>query len=128
LALNKIMREKYSVKSMKFINREKVKNLTGKRFWNRTQNFGSYIYKVLKQVHPDIKISDKAMFIMNGFVYEIFDRIAIGASIFASHNRKSIISSREIQSSVRLILKGHLSKHATSEGRKAVDKYLRLGR
>merc|ERR1711964_678641 len=38
-------------------------------------------------------------------------------------NKKSTISSREIQTSVRLILPGELAKHAVSEGTKAVTKY-----
>ncbi|GAA6048910.1 hypothetical protein NBRC10513_003142 [Rhodotorula toruloides] len=40
----------------------------------------------------------------------------------ASYNKKSTIS-REIQTSVRLILPGELSKHAISEGTKAVTKF-----
>lgn len=45
------------------------------------------------------------------------------ASKLASYNKKSTISSREIQTSVRLILPGELSKHAISEGTKAVTKF-----
>ena len=41
----------------------------------------------------------------------------------AAYNKKSTISSREIQTSVRLILPGELAKHAVSEGTKAVTKY-----
>ena len=40
----------------------------------------------------------------------------------ASYSKKSTISSREIQTSVRLILPGELSKHAISEGTKSVTK------
>ena len=83
----------------------------------------SYIYKVLKQVHPDTGISNKAMLILNSFVNDIFERIASEASKLASYNKKSTISSREIQTSVRLILPGELSKHAISEGTKAVTKF-----
>lgn len=35
----------------------------------------------------------------------------------ASYSKKSTISSREIQTSVRLILPGELAKHAISEGK-----------
>ncbi|SCZ99523.1 BZ3500_MvSof-1268-A1-R1_Chr3-1g06062 [Microbotryum saponariae] len=79
--------------------------------------------KVLKQVHPDTGISNKAMLILNSFVNDIFERIATEASKLAGYNRKSTISSREIQTSVRLILPGELSKHAISEGTKAVTKF-----
>lgn len=40
----------------------------------------------------------------------------------AAYSKKSTISSREIQTSVRLILPGELAKHAISEGTKSVTK------
>ncbi|QRW20475.1 Core histone H2A/H2B/H3/H4 [Rhizoctonia solani] len=39
------------------------------------ETYSSYIYKVLKQVHPDTGISNKAMAILNLFVNNIFKRI-----------------------------------------------------
>ena len=83
---------------------------------------------VLKQVHPDTGISNKAMAILNSFVNDIFERIATEASKLASYSKKSTISSREIQTSVRLILPGELSKHAISEGTKSVTKFSSSGK
>ncbi|KAH9823109.1 histone-fold-containing protein [Melampsora americana] len=94
-----------------------------KRSKTRKETYGIYIYKVLKQVHPDTGISNKAMLILNSFVNDIFERIAGEASKLATYNKKSTISSREIQTAVRLILPGELSKHAISEGTKGVTKY-----
>ncbi|KAG8708267.1 histone H2B [Ceratobasidium sp. 428] len=94
-----------------------------KRKKSRKETYSSYIYKVLKQVHPDTGISNKAMAILNSFVNDIFERIATEASKLASYSKKSTISSREIQTSVRLILPGELSKHAISEGTKSVTKF-----
>ena len=45
------------------------------------------------------------------------------ASRLAHYNRRSTITSREIQTAVRLLLPGELAKHAVSEGTKAVTKY-----
>lgn len=89
----------------------------------RRETFSIYIYKVLRQVHPDTGISSKAMSIMNSFVNDIFERIAAEASRLAQYNKKSTITSREIQTAVRLLLPGELAKHAVSEGTKAVTKY-----
>ncbi|EEB93403.1 hypothetical protein MPER_07943, partial [Moniliophthora perniciosa FA553] len=94
-----------------------------KRKKARKETYSSYIYKVLKQVHPDTGISNKAMAILNSFVNDIFERIATEASKLATYSKKSTISSREIQTSVRLILPGELAKHAISEGTKSVTKY-----
>ncbi|CAJ0636596.1 648_t:CDS:2 [Entrophospora sp. SA101] len=82
----------------------------------RKETYSSYIYKVLKQVHPDTGISNKAMSILNSFVNDIFERISGEASKLAAYNKRSTISSREIQTAVRLILPGELAKHAVSEG------------
>ena len=82
-----------------------------------------YIYKVLKQVHPDTGISSKAMSILNSFINDIFEKIATETATLARYNKKPTVTSREIQTAVRLILPGELAKHAVSEGTKAVTKF-----
>ncbi|KAM4035546.1 histone H2B 1.2 [Anomaloglossus baeobatrachus] len=94
-----------------------------KRRKSRKESYAIYVYKVLKQVHPDTGISSKAMGIMNCFVGDIFERIAGEASRLAHYNKRHTITSREIQTAVRLLLPGELAKHAVSEGTKAVTKY-----
>ena len=94
-----------------------------KRKKKRKETYGIYVYNVLKQVHPDVGISSKAMSIMNSFVNDVFDRIANEAQRLGKYNQKKTISSREIQTAVRLLLPGELAKHAVSEGTKAVTKY-----
>jgi len=89
----------------------------------RKESYSIYIYKVLKQVHPDTGISSKSMSIMNSLVNDVFERLASEAARLAKYNRKSTISSREIQTAVKLLLPGELAKHAISEGTKAVTKY-----
>lgn len=86
----------------------------------RKESYAIYIFKVLKQVHPDTGISSKAMSIMNSFVKDIFERIAAESSSLAHYNKRSTITSREIQTAVRLLLPGELAKHTVSEGTKAV--------
>ncbi|XP_071469877.1 histone H2B type 1-C/E/F/G/I-like [Marmota flaviventris] len=93
-----------------------------KRKRSRKESY-SYVYKVLKQVLPDTGISSKAMGIMNSLVNDIFERIAGEASRLAHYNKRSTITSREIQTAVRLLLPGELAKHAVSEGTKEVTKY-----
>ena len=95
----------------------------GKKKSKRTESYSSYIYKVLKQVHPETGISKKAMSIMNSFINDIFERVATEAGRLARYNKKATLSSREVQTAVRLVLPGELAKHAVSEGTKAVTKY-----
>ncbi|XP_049379831.1 histone H2B-like [Solanum stenotomum] len=94
-----------------------------KRAKKSVETYKIYIFKVLKQVHPDIGISSKAMGIMNSFINDIFEKLAQEASRLARYNKKPTITSREIQTAVRLVLPGELAKHAVSEGTKAVTKF-----
>ena len=58
-----------------------------KRKRSRKESYSVYVYKVLKQVHPDTGISSKAMGIMNSFVNDIFERIKTSARL--SHPGRS---------------------------------------
>ncbi|CAK9182303.1 unnamed protein product [Ilex paraguariensis] len=94
-----------------------------KRVKRSSETYKMYIFKVLKQVHPDIGVSSKAMVIMNSFINDIFEKLAQESSKLARYNKKPTITSREIQTAVRLVLPGELAKHAVSEGTKAVTKF-----
>ena len=89
----------------------------------RKETFNSYIHKVLKQVHPETGISKKGMMVMNSFVNDIFDKVIGEAAKLVRYNKKATLSSREVQTAVRLSLPGELAKHAVSEGTKAVTKF-----
>ncbi|KAG9158624.1 hypothetical protein Leryth_019223 [Lithospermum erythrorhizon] len=65
----------------------------------------------------------KAMGIMNSFINDIFEKLGQESSRLARYNKKPTITSREIQTAVRLVLPGELAKHAVSEGTKAVTKF-----
>ena len=87
------------------------------------ESYKVYLYKVLKQVHPDTGVSSKAMSILNSLMNDMFDKIATEASRLSRYSKKPTITSREIQTAVRLVLPGELAKHAVSEGTKAVTKF-----
>ncbi|CAN7939400.1 unnamed protein product [Ixodes hexagonus] len=112
-------------------NAQKNVRATDKKKCRRKESFSIYIYKVLKQVHLDTGVSSKAIDVHSmlplpptlRFVNNIFERIAAESSRLAHYNKRSTITSREIQTAVRLLLPGELAKHAVSEGTKAVTKY-----
>uniref|UniRef100_A0A166DEG5 RRM domain-containing protein n=1 Tax=Daucus carota subsp. sativus TaxID=79200 RepID=A0A166DEG5_DAUCS len=54
-----------------------------KRSKKSVETYKIYIFKVLKQVHPDIGISSKAMGIMNSFINDIFEKLAQESSKLA---------------------------------------------
>ena len=90
---------------------------------SRRETFNIYIYKVLKQVHPEVGVSKKGMSVLNSFILDIFERVTGEAGKLARFNKKATLSSREVQTAVRLVLPGELAKHAVSEGTKAVTKF-----
>eukprot|EP01029_Cantina_marsupialis_P017879 TRINITY_DN4032_c0_g1_i2.p1 TRINITY_DN4032_c0_g1~~TRINITY_DN4032_c0_g1_i2.p1 ORF type:complete len:120 (-),score=38.70 TRINITY_DN4032_c0_g1_i2:298-657(-) len=89
----------------------------------RHESYSIYIHKVLKEVHDEVGISKRGMAIMESFIGDMFERITVEAGKMCRYGKKSTLSSRDIQSAVRLVLPGELSKHAISEGTKALSKF-----
>lgn len=89
----------------------------------RGETYSVYIYRVLKQVHPETGISKRSMSIMNSFINDVFEKISLESAKLVRYTKKQTLSSREVQTAVRLLLPGELAKHAVSEGTKAVTKY-----
>jgi len=94
-----------------------------KRTRRAPESYKNYISKVLKQVHPQTRISKKGVAVINSFVADTFDRIAMEASKLCRMTKRATMGSREVQSAIRLVLPGELAKHAVSEGTKAMTKF-----
>lgn len=94
-----------------------------RKFKKNYESYSSFIYRILKQVHPDTGISNRGMAVMNSFVVDVFERLAQEAGRLTRYNKRETLTSREIQTATRLILQGELAKHAVSEGTKAVAKF-----
>ncbi|XP_061339502.1 histone H2B-like isoform X2 [Gastrolobium bilobum] len=109
-------------KAKKKISKDGGSDKKKKRVKKSVEAHKIYFFKALKQVHPGIGISGKAMGIMNSFINDIFEKLAQEASRSARYNKKPTITSREIRTAVPLVLPGELAKHAVSEGTKAAEK------
>lgn len=86
-------------------------------------SFATYFPRVLNRVHTGLSLSQEAVNVLDSFVKDMFERIAEEAARLAHSNKRSTITSREIQTSVRLLLPGELRKHAMSVATKAVIRY-----
>jgi len=89
----------------------------------RRERWAVFIHRTLGQVHQPLTISSRAMSIMGSFVEDMFERIHNEAVNVAKLNQTKTLTAREVQTSARLLLPGELSKHAMSEGTRAVAKY-----
>lgn len=87
------------------------------------EEYKTYVFRVLKQVHPGMAISSKAMTVINNLMNDMFERIAGEAATLSTYSHRTTMSSREIQGAVKLVLPGELGKHAVAEGTKAVTNY-----
>lgn len=92
------------------------------------RGYKRYVFRVLKQVHPGLAISSRAMAVLDGMMGDMFERLADEASRLSTYAGKATLSSSEIQGAVQLVLPGELGKHAISEGTKAVTNYMAADR
>uniref|UniRef100_A0A803N6H4 Core Histone H2A/H2B/H3 domain-containing protein n=2 Tax=Chenopodium quinoa TaxID=63459 RepID=A0A803N6H4_CHEQI len=69
-------------------------------------------------------ITSGAMTVINNFMSDMFERLAMEASRLIKYSKKQTMSAREIQGAVKLVLPGELGKHAIAEGSKAVTNYI----
>ncbi|KAK7262231.1 hypothetical protein RJT34_29794 [Clitoria ternatea] len=108
-------------KDTKGQNGKEKKKRKGKK--RNAEVYQRYVYRVLKQVHPEMGISSKCMTILNNLMNDMFERLAGEAAKLKDYTGHMTLSSREIQGAVKLILPGELGKHAIAEGVKAVNNY-----
>ena len=88
-------------------------------------NLQAYIYRVLKQVHPEIGISSSTMGCLNSIAFEVYRKLARTAQELSHHAKSKTLSAQDVQSAVKLHVPGELQKHAVSEATKALAKYQR---
>lgn len=95
------------------------------KFPSNSNRFSIYIFKVLKQVHPTLAMTKKAMKVMDDFMNDIFVRLVTEAASLVKYQKKSTLSSSEFQTATRLILPGELAKHAVNDATKAVASFIK---
>lgn len=100
---------------------EEVKPTTGRVSKKaKPENFKLYITRVLKTVYPQASMSSGAAGVVNGMVFDIFQRIAADAGKVVAFNKKTTMTVRELEAAVGMVLSGTLAAHVTTEANKAV--------
>ena len=84
------------------------------------ESYSVYIRRVLSELHPDIGISEKAMKILDSFVHELYEQLAVEASRAARIQRRNSLTSRDIETSVRVVLPEGLARRAMDKANLAV--------
>lgn len=86
-------------------------------------SYKRYIYRILKKVHKDLGMTSGGMTVMNNIARDLMRRLTSKSERLIKTSKRKTLSSKEIQTAVRLLLSGELVKHAISEGTKAVHQY-----
>jgi len=88
--------------------------------------FNTFIYKVLKEVHPDTGITRGAMDVVDSYVKINMQKLIDNANLLLVHSQKKTLTSKEFTNSVWLTLSGRLAKSAETQGAAAVQNYSRF--
>lgn len=101
--------------------------ITKRRRSGKRELFGSFLKKLLNQLSgSEIGISGGGMYIVNGVVVDVMDRLIESANKYATAEGKSTLKAKHVQSGVHATMSGKLHDHAVSEGTKALTKYLEV--
>jgi len=85
--------------------------------------FDLYIRRVLRQVHPDTGVTNDVIQQLNSVLTTLGKKLSARAGELAKSRGAQTVTARDVQTAVRSLLPGELSKHAVSEGVKAVTKF-----
>ena len=94
----------------------------GKKFKKAKPSRKREINRVLKQVHPDVRVGLKGMKVLENMVKDIEGRVLAEAVKCMKMSKRVTFKWSDIQTAVRLVMPGELAKHAVSEGTKACAK------
>ena len=94
-----------------------------KKLFKQEENFTRSIWKVLKQVHPEIGISKVAMTTMNSIILEFYRTVGKEAQTLNQKAGRRGMNAQDIQSAVKIVVPGELCKHAVAQAATAITKY-----
>lgn len=87
-------------------------------------SFRSFIVKVLHQVHPDAGMTSPASNELNLIIHYTAEKIIECANQLVLRRNAETMTAKDIESAVKIVLRGELAKHGVSEGTKAHEKFV----
>ena len=88
-----------------------------------SNSFQTYIFRVMKETKPEMSIGKNAMALMNSIIVELFEKLMGEARHLMIFSKKQTLSSKEIESSIKLHFPGELQKLAVNSSRDALTKF-----
>jgi len=85
-------------------------------------SFTTYIFRVMKETKPDFSVSKKSMALITSIINSLFERIMDEARRLLLFSKKQTLSSREIETAIKIIIPGEICKLAVQYGRDCLKK------
>jgi len=86
--------------------------------------FGAYLLKIFKSVHPDCSLSKDAVWVVSGLVDDFQTRLIAKSLKCASEEGKSTLKGKHARAATMALLNGDLRTHATTNGERSLNRYV----
>ena len=87
------------------------------------KSFKTYVHRLLKQVHPNVHITQKSVNVMDGLLRAVATNLCSTAHTLVEGTEKKTLSSREVQSALRVTLPDEFCQQAEDSGKTAVENF-----
>eukprot|EP01083_Nonionella_stella_P276780 940779_1 len=104
-----------SIKDSKAETKQNDNNPNHRRKRDGAFHVEMFIYKALRQVHPELEISKTAVRLLNSMAEDAFDRICCEAGRLCQYSNKDTLGAKEIQVATSLVVPCKLAKRAQSK-------------
>ena len=96
-----------------------------KKLFRKEHDLRSYIFKILKQAHPELTISSLCMSTLNSMVLEVYRSLSAEAAQMSRKSRALTLSSQDVESAAKIVFPGEIRQHALQQATKSTDKFLK---
>jgi histone H2B len=86
-------------------------------------NWATYLYKIKKQVHPDVGMASDAMYTLNSIIEDYKERMIKESFKSAEDTGSSTVKAKHARAAAALMLDGDILKYTNTEGEKACTKF-----
>ncbi|CDW90905.1 histone h2b [Stylonychia lemnae] len=86
-------------------------------------SFQTYIFRVMKEIKPELSISKNAIAQLNQILANLFENLMDESRRLMIFCKKSTLSSKEIESSIKLLFPGELAKLGVQYGKSSLQKF-----
>ena len=97
-----------------------------KSAFTREKNFMSYLYRLLKSVHPEVGISKACMETVNAIILELYANVSQEAAKFSRKTNSATLTALDVQAAAKIVLPQELGQHAITDGTTACIKFAKF--